>query len=100
MSPDEGQTDADILAAAITAAQQELSLYGSVENIKMDIADKYVYMQDFDLGDVCYVKYDNILPLQTKRIIEINEVWKENKCTITPQLGDRIPVLGRKTTVK
>ena len=46
------------------------------------------YRTDYDLGDLCDVRDDRLnLPFEA-RILEVNEVWKENTHTVTLQFGD------------
>lgn len=50
----------------------------------------FVYIEDYDLGDVCDVIITDLNLSLTARIIEIDEVVKQNQHNITLVLGDKI----------
>ena len=92
MSAQDGQTQADFLAGVCTAARTELYEHGVVINLDADVLQNNLhYLADYDLGDRCDVRDDRLRLSFETRIIEINEVWKENTHTVSLQFGDKIP---------
>jgi hypothetical protein len=88
-------TNAKFLAAVQHAALMELQEYQSVVNIDATVLQRNLhYLIDYDLGDKCDARDDKTGLAYETRIIEINEVWKENTHTVTLQFGDKIPVKG------
>ncbi|MDD3212303.1 MAG: hypothetical protein PHY64_01445 [Eubacteriales bacterium] len=92
----DGQTEAEFLAAVRTAALTELCKYVRIVNIDADVLQNNLhYLADYDLGDLCDVR-DNRLKLAFEsRIIEIDEVWKENRHMVSLQFGDKLPTIYR-----
>lgn len=92
MSAADDQTQEDFLASVKTAAQTELNERGVITNIDADVLQNNIqYLDDYDLGDRCDVRDDRLCLSFETRIIEVNEVWKENTHTVTLQFGDKIP---------
>ena len=59
-----------------------------VESIEVDVLQhRFIYSQDYDLGDICTVSIDDIRQMYTARIIEINEVYASNKLDVTVIMG-------------
>ena len=59
-----------------------------VERIECDVLqNRFYYLQDYDLGDVCSVVIDEIQQSFTARIIEVREVHAANKVDIQVVLG-------------
>lgn len=58
------------------------------EKISIDvIQNKFYYLKDYDLGDVCTIVIDKIQKMYTARIVEINEVFSQNKNDVELILG-------------
>lgn len=58
------------------------------EKISIDvIQNKFYYLKDYDLGDVCTIVIDKIKKMYTARIVEINEVFSQNKNDVELILG-------------
>ena len=97
MSKEDGQTTAKFLAAVDSEARTQLDEYAKVINIDADVIQRnYRYLTDYDLGDKCDVQDDRLKLAFETRIIEINEVWKENQHTASLQFGDKIPTIYQK----
>lgn len=93
MAPAQGQEQADFLQAVATAARAELSNSAGIVNLDATVLQAGArYLRDYDLGDRCDVRDDRLSLAYETRIIEINEVWKENVHTVSLQFGDKIPV--------
>lgn len=59
-----------------------------VETISVDvIQERFIYMTDYDIGDVCIVQIDDIEQQFTARIEEIQETHKSNKIDVKLILG-------------
>lgn len=59
-----------------------------VENISVDvIQNRFLYKEDYDLGDVCTIIDDELQQRYTARIVEIYEVHSKNKVDIQVVLG-------------
>lgn len=59
-----------------------------VETISVDvIQEKYYYLADYDIGDVCIVQIDDIGQQYTARIEEIQETHKSNRVDVKLVLG-------------
>ncbi|MEA4928514.1 MAG: hypothetical protein VB104_07535 [Candidatus Limiplasma sp.] len=92
MTIEDGQTQADFLAAVTSEARKQLAEYPSVLNIDADVMQNNIlYGIDYDLGDKCDVRDDRLQLAFETRIIEVREVWKNNTHGITLQFGDKIP---------
>jgi len=92
MGIENGQTQAAFLAAVDTAARAELAKYSRLVNIDATVLQNNTrYLADYDLGDKCDVRDDRLGLAFEARIIEINEVFKENTHTVSLQFGDKIP---------
>lgn len=91
------QTMAEYMAQLCQAGLEALAQYTDVTNVTFDTLDRgLTYMKDYDLGDKCDVVLDSIQESYTVRIIEIDEVFKEDKHTITLQFGDKVPTVYSK----
>lgn len=91
---EEDYPTAEKFAAAVRAAALiELQKHLNIVNIDAKVLQNNLYYRvDYDLGDKCYVRdSDTGLSYET-RIIEVNEVWKQNGHTISLQFGDKVPV--------
>lgn len=47
-----------------------------------------IYKEDYDLGDICTVKYEAAWIIAEKRITEIIETWEENALNISAVFGE------------
>jgi hypothetical protein len=88
-----GQTQADFLASVRTAAKTELAKHVRVVNIDADVLQNHLfYLADYDLGDRCDIRDDRLKLAFEARIIEVNEVWKENRHLVSLQFGSKLPI--------
>lgn len=79
------------------AGIEELAKYTDITSVSFDTIDRgLTYMKDYDLGDKCDVVLDSISESYTVRIIEVTEVFKENKHTISLQFGNKVPTVYSK----
>lgn len=60
----------------------------------------FIYLKDYDLGDVCDVIISDLNLSLTARIIEVDEVVKNNQHTITLVLGDKIVTSMQKVRLR
>lgn len=92
------QTRAEYDAQLYQAGLEELSKYTDVTNVTFDTIDRgLTYMEDYDVGDKCDVILDSVSQSFTVRIIEIQEVFKESKHTITLTFGEKVPTVYSKS---
>ena len=93
MAAAQGQAQADFLLAVETAARAELGKRACIVNLDATVLQAGArYLRDYDLGDRCDVRDDRLSLAYETRIIEANEVWKDNAHTVTLQFGEKIPV--------
>lgn len=93
MSIGEEQSEADFLGSVETYARTQLYEHADVINVDIEpIQNRLFYLTDYDLGDKCDIRDDNLGLGYEARIIEVNEVWKEKQHTVRLQFGDKIPV--------
>lgn len=52
---------------------------------------QFVYLEDYDLGDIVTIQKDRWNIQENKRITEIQEVYENGGLIITPTLGDPLP---------
>lgn len=91
------QTRAEYDAQLAQAGKEELNKYTDVTNVTFDTIDRgLTYMVDYDLGDKCDVILDSVSQSFTVRIIEVQEVFKESKHTVTLVFGEKVPTLYSK----
>lgn len=65
--------------------------YVSKISVSGDVATTgYIYLEDYNCGDKCNLVISEIGIVVETRIIEVNEVFKENQYTIELQFGDKI----------
>ena len=97
VSQEEGQSDADYQAAVESDARTQMEEYEAVLNLDADVLQRNsFYLTDYDLGDKCDIRDDRLGLAFEARIIEINEVWKNNEHKVGVQFGNRIPTVYRK----
>jgi hypothetical protein len=91
----DGQAEADLLAAVRTRALTELARHPYQQSLNADtLQNNLFYRTDYDLGDLCDVRDDRLNLSFEARILEVNEVWKENAHTVTLEFGDESPTVG------
>ena len=91
------QTRAEYDAQLYQAGLEELAKYTDVTSVTFDTIDRgLTYLEDYDLGDKCDVILDSVSQSFTVRIIEVMEVFKENKHTVTLQFGEKVPTVYSK----
>lgn len=92
MSIDDGQSVDDFHDEVAEEAYTQLADYKALTNIDADVLNRNtLYLIDYDLGDKCDVRDDRLQLAWETRIIEINEVWKQNEHTVALQFGNKIP---------
>ncbi|MCE5343845.1 MAG: siphovirus ReqiPepy6 Gp37-like family protein [Eubacteriales bacterium] len=97
LSPADGQSEANFLAAVATAARTQLAQYARIVNVEVSVLQSnLLYLRDYDLGDLCDVRDDRLGLAFEARIIEAAEVWKANTHTISLQFGDKLPTVYRR----
>ena len=97
VSQEEGQSDADYQAAVESDARTQMEEYEAVLNLDADVLQRNLYyLTDYDLGDKCDIRDDRLGLAFESRIIEINEVWKNNEHKVGVQFGNKIPTTYRK----
>ncbi len=97
VSQEEGQSDADYQAAVESDARMQMEEYEEVLNLDANVLQRNsFYLTDYDLGDKCDIRDDRLGLAFEARIIEINEVWKNNEHKVGVQFGTKIPTAYRK----
>ncbi len=92
------QTRAEYNALLYQAGLEELNKYTDITNVTFDTIDRgLTYLEDYDLGDKCDVILDSVSQSFTVRIIEIQEVFKESKHSVTLIFGEKVPTLYNKS---
>lgn len=81
-------------------AKLELLNNYKIENISVDVVqERFIYGTDYDLGDICTIIVDEIKESFVARIIEIVEVYRENKVDVQIILGTPRKQIYRKVLV-
>ncbi len=71
--------------------------YSQVVNIEVDTVDRGLkYLQDYDLGDKIEIVVDALQENLVTRIIEIDEVFKQGKHTVSLTFGTKVPRVYRR----
>ena len=97
VSQEEGQSDGDYQTAVESDARTQMEEYEAVLNLDADVLQRNLYyLTDYDLGDKCDIRDDRLGLAFEARIIEINEVWKNNEHKVGVQFGTKIPTAYRK----
>ena len=69
-------------------AQLDMLDHYKVEEISINVLqEKFIYMQDYDLGDICAALIDDLEQMYYARIEEVNETHKNNMIEIQLVLG-------------
>lgn len=90
---EEGDSTATVEASVTAEARKQLADYPNMVNIDSSVLQSNLfYLTDYDLGDKCDIRDDRLGLTYQTRIIEVNEVWKNNEHTVSLQFGDKIPV--------
>lgn len=94
---EDGQSTEDFLVAVESDAKTQLAEYQAILNLEADVLQRNIfYLIDYDLGDKCDVRDDRLGLAYEARIIEINEVWKNNEHKVGVQFGTKIPTIYRR----
>lgn len=97
VTQEDGQSDADYQDAVESDARTQMEDYEAVLNLDADVLQRnLLYLTDYDLGDKCDVRDDRLNQAFETRIIEINEVWKNNENKVGVQFGNKIPTAYRR----
>ena len=97
VSQEEEQSDADYRAAVESDARTQMKEYETILNLDADVLQRNLhYQSDYDLGDKCDIRDDRLGLAFEARIIEINEVWKNNEHKVGMQFGNRVPTAYRR----
>lgn len=87
--PDE-QTEAEYLSGLQQKGLDKLLDYAVVNNVDIQAsASGFVYLQDWDLGDLVDVIVADIGLAMQARIVTVQEVFKQNNHTVEIELGDK-----------
>lgn len=71
--------------------------YSQIVNIEVDTVDRGLkYLQDYDLGDKIEIVVDALQENLVTRIIEIDEVFKQGKHTVSLTFGTKVPRVYRR----
>ncbi|MFI3172425.1 MAG: hypothetical protein R3Y58_08695 [Eubacteriales bacterium] len=79
---------ADVKAYGLSALKASFASKVSVSGDA--VAASYTYLKDYSCGDKCNLVISELGIVVETRIIEVNEVFKDNEHTITLQFGDKI----------
>lgn len=60
----------------------------------------FKYLDDYDIGDICDVIVEDLNLSMTARIIEVDEVFKQNQHNVTLVLGDKIVTSMQKVRMR
>ena len=86
----EEQTEAEYLAGLQQKGLDKLLDYAIVNNVDIQAAASgFVYLQDWDLGDLVDVIVADIGLAMQARIVTVREVFKQNNHTVEIELGDK-----------
>ncbi len=97
LSQEDAQSAADFYAAVDTAARAELAKHPQLVNLDATVLQQNaLYRREYDLGDKCDVRDDRLQLAYEARIIEVNEVWKNNTHQVSLQFGEKLPVAYRR----
>lgn len=97
MTIEEGQSQEEFIAQVQTEARKQLKEFPRIVNIDATVLqNNSLYLVDYDLGDKCDVRDDRLQLAFATRIVEVNEVWKNNEHTVALQFGDKIPTEYRR----
>lgn len=93
LKQEEGQTQAEYIAALRQRGREKLAEHGLIENFEASIVldGRYTYTVDWDLGDIVTVQHEPWGKVQNLRVSEVEEVYESGICTVTPVLGSPIP---------
>lgn len=76
---------------------EALTEHNEIQSLEFDADESfYEYKVDYDIGDVCDIIIDTLKKSYKTRIIEIYEIFKDNKKTIKLNFGDKIPTVYQK----
>jgi len=94
------QTDAEYIEALKTEGTLALLNHKKRTNIKFDVDKNYYeYLKDYNLGDKADVIINKLGTHETHRIIEVHEIYKDNKQEIKIVLGDKKKKIYEKSEV-
>ena len=97
VTQEDGQSDADYQDAVESDARTQMEDYEAVLNLDADVLQRnLLYLTDYDLGDKCDIRDERLGLAFEARIIEINEVWKNNEHSVGVQFGNKIPTKYRR----
>ena len=92
--PDPDQTEAQWKSALTREARETLAKWPRVVNVEaVTIQSGILYLQDYDLGDVCDIVSNDMRKSYESRIIEVREVFKEMQHQVEVIFGDKIPTI-------
>ena len=97
VSQEEEQSDVAYREAVEADARTQMKEYETILNLDADVLQRNLfYLSDYDLGDKCDIRDDRLGLAFEARIIEINEVWKNNEHKVGMQFGNRVPTAYRR----
>lgn len=88
-------TYTDELPATISQRILELATkYQNIFNLEANpILGFYTYGVDYEIGDECDIIISDINLSYSGRVIAVYEVYKENTCELSIEIGDKIPTM-------
>lgn len=84
-------TEEEYLSALAQIGREKLLSYQAVQNIELEpLNSAFRYLEDYDLGDKVDCLFEPLKISFESRIIEVNEVYKNNQHTVNLTIGDKI----------
>lgn len=88
---EEEQTEQEYLQGLQQKGFEKLLDYQNEKNIEVDVTNEtFLYLTDFDLGDLVDVILEELNVQMQARIVSIKEVFKQNQHTVAIELGDKM----------
>lgn len=86
-------TDAQYEEALKTRGREKLEQYirSQTVNLAVNAESNFVYLRDYDLGDIVTIKKSDWGINEDLRITEIAEIYEHGKMTVEPTFGSRLP---------
>lgn len=93
----EEMTEQEYLNAIESDARTQLQEYENIKSLEAKARQtNLIYRVDYDLGDLCIVREDQLQMSFETRIIGVDEVWKGKEHTVEILFGDKIPTIYRR----
>ena len=97
MQQDENESDSDYTERLRQRGREKLAEYGAVESCECeaDTQSNLVYMEAFNLGDICTIKDDEHCIICQKRITECEEVYENGSFSLSLKFGSGFLILPK-----